>query len=218
MMATATSEQLGALFKSRIEDKKYRSDTGVIWQVSSWAIDTGGHRTHEVYDATSYCTRILWIKGRNTQAETIMSVSKSGLYLVRTDDYAEQTEVLCTQSKWHLFASVPEEYLEQFLNYAKVFDYDKRTKKKRIFWKKLGKNDYRMADIHCFIAMDISTSNGMSFRQCTSLEDWVMNPYIVVKKHREKKEVSNNVKYLPKSTTTASLGMGFGSRDDDDWF
>ncbi len=189
-LSTATEEQLIQVLGEGIENRLFYAEDNTPWMVAYWSIDTGGHRTKAIYAAFRRLQRVYLIKGASpTQDKDIQESNNIDyLYLVRTDSYAQQTEDLCTKEIWHLYEKCDSEYLTQFLNYKKVEELQKNGKTK-IVWTKVGQQDYRMADIHCYITLDIAENNGLTFRQNLSVANWSYNPIqvkqVVAKESRE---------------------------------
>ena len=73
--------------------------------------------------------------------------------------------------------NITEDYVQQFLNSRKVEERNNRTGQVKVIWKKTGKNDYRMADVHTFIALDLDTEEYGSLRRCLEVADFKLNPY-----------------------------------------
>ena len=53
----------------------------------------------------------------------------------------------------------------------------KRTGIEKVIWKKVGRTDYRMADVHSWICLDMPTSKGV-FRSEIEKDDFIYNPYL----------------------------------------
>ena len=171
---SATKGQVKEMFED-ILNRVYYDKNDKPWKVSLVALDTGGHRTKEIYAATQDIKRIAWIKGHNAQAATIQFNRELSLYSVRTCEYLEETELKCQLNKWHLPKDVTDDYLTQFCNSRKTKHKNVKTGEETVVWKKTGQNDYRVADFHTFICLDIPTDAGM-FRNLINQEDWSYNP------------------------------------------
>ena len=170
-------EQAANLFKKQVEDRIYKSAHGVSWKIAQYAIDTGGHRTKEVYLIADYLTNMCLIKGKDDQTETIRSSSQVfGLFTVRTGDYLEETENACTKAFWKLPMDISEEFLQQWLSAKKTWKVT--GGKKKVVWDKVAQNDFRYADVHSYIALDLPWSNS-TFRRSLETPDWSYNPVII---------------------------------------
>lgn len=170
----ATKKEVEEMFLG-ILDRVYRDKNDNPWKIALLALDTGGHRTKEIYAATKNIKKIAWIKGKNNQATTIQYSRDLTLYTVRTCEYLEETELRCAENSWHLPKDVTEDYLDQFCCSRKCKQKDPKTGEEKIIWKKTGQNDYRVADCHTFICLDIPTDVGM-FRNLIDQDDWSYNP------------------------------------------
>lgn len=182
-MHIVEAEPVAEKFKMYIEDAVYSSQKGEKWKIATWAIDTGGHRTKQVYEACDMCDRAIKVKGRPpTQTTTIKYNSELNLYLIRTGEYLEETEELSNigGGLYEVPANVPEDYLIQWCNVRKVAEKNKKTGDQSVYWKKVGQCDYRYADIHSFICLDISTDVG-TFRTELEKDEFKYNPYITQK-------------------------------------
>lgn len=207
-MHTATEEQLVELFEDNIENRAYFSDNNREWRVGAWSIDTGGHRTIDLYPALARMERVFMIKGApNTQKETITYTGNiDNLYLVRTDEYAEETEQVISRKSFSICQGVSDEFIKQFLAYKKVEEINNKTGQKKITWKKDGQNDYRMAVIHCYITMDLAESRSMYFRQNTGNPDWEFNPIII---NNTNTKTNETIEELPNSFESYDRGTGY---------
>jgi len=182
------SDQVRDLFKRELEDRVLADEKGRQWKIGLWSIDTGGNRTKEVYDACQSLDRSILVKGRDNQEVTIKHNPKLDLYLVRTSEYLEETEAKSFKGFFELPYNIDPDYFTQFLNTRKVRVTNKVTGEDKVVWKKTGQNDYRMADVHTFICLDINTSFG-TFRRELEKEGFEYNP--IVKKIEE--EVDGSV-------------------------
>jgi phage terminase large subunit GpA-like protein len=185
---SATKEEVKKIFEE-VLSRVYRNKDSVAWKIALLPLDTGGHRTKEIYAATQEIKKIAWVKGHNNQSSTIQFNRDLSLYSVRTCEYLEETELRCDTGFWHLPKDCTDDYLEQFCNIRKVKDKNKKTGVETVIWKKIGQCDYRFSDVHAFIALDIPTDAGM-FRNELDKEGWRYNPAAVVevKKVKEDKE------------------------------
>ena len=169
--------KLADLFRKQVEERVYKQEDGTPWQVAQYAIDTGGHRTPEVYALCDELQNMILVKGRDTQVELIISSKKVfGLYTVRTGDYLAETQIACRKAYWTLYKNTDPEFLEQWVSTVKTLsEPSKTTGLKKLYWKKIKQNDYRYADVHSYIAMDIPFDDSTLRR---NLEDanWSYNP------------------------------------------
>lgn len=180
-MATANVSDIVRLFKQNIFNSVYVGE-GVKWMSSFCAIDTGGHRTRELYSVASEFPHLLMIKGQNTQNTRISYNKDKDLYLVRTYEYLDETENKADSKTYLLPQNVSKDYLTQFCNIRKVREVNKKTGETKIIWKKTGRCDYRMADVHCWICLDIPTDQGI-LRHEIDKPDFTLNPF---KSHSKK--------------------------------
>lgn len=201
--------ELTKIFRDNIEDRIYTTADGIKWGVALWAIDTGGHRTMELANVTPELDKVIPCKGRNTQNKTIISSENQTLYLVRTDNYAEETEIACLKKNFTVYENVEEDYFSQFINYKKIKETSKKNGNDVITWKKTGQNDYRMAEIHAFICLDIIYGN-FSFRSKLNTVGWSHNPYVA-------QALAENKTAVPTMTDKDTGYMNYfsGDRNDD---
>jgi len=172
----ADSEEIKKILKREVINKIYLTELNVKWKIGLTAIDTGGHRTKEIYKATVDFERFIWIKGAHeSQKITITYSSEYRLYLVRTVEYLDETEDKSEQPYWELPKNIPEDYLNQFVNYRKIKKQNNITGEDRVIWVKKGQVDYRMADIHSVICLDIPTDIG-KFRYELNQPNFIYNP------------------------------------------
>jgi phage terminase large subunit GpA-like protein len=175
----AQEREIFSLFKRDIFDRQYLSVTGKPWQISSVGIDTGGHRTQAIYNVSMLLKRLFLVKGRNTQMQSIMFSKGSAydLYLVRTCEYLDETEEAAFSASFILphEVSITTDYRTQFCNIRKTREVNKKNGETKVVWKKIGQCDYRMADVHCYIALDIPTANG-TLRQLLDQPQFLSNP------------------------------------------
>lgn len=179
--------EIKRLLKRDIEDRVYATLKGGKWQIGLYAIDTGGHRTKEIYSAATGLERIILVKGaKPTQNTTIRYNKDYNLYLVRTIEYLEETEDKSLSDTFELHKNPNKDYLRQFVNMRKTRKRNVRTGEETIIWKKVGQFDYRMADVHSFICLDIPTSEGTFRRELDKL-NFFFNP--IVKRIENKAKV-----------------------------
>lgn len=159
-------------------DQIYSQKDGTHWKAGLIAIDTGGNRTKQIYEGTSSFERFIWVKGaKPTQNITINFNKKLNLYLVRTVEYLEETEEKSDSDTFELASNISTDFISQWVNIRKSRINNKRTGITKIDWKHVGKFDYRMADIHSFICIDIPTSMG-TFRRQLNIDDFSFNPIV----------------------------------------
>jgi len=137
----------------------YTTINGKKWKVACVAIDTGGHRTKELYAATEKFENFFWIKGRDNQNAKIKFSKVDSLYLVRTGDYLDETDSKIIKNTSTLYNSIDNDFINQYTNIVKKLKTKKDTNESSVFWVKKGQYDYRMADIHNFICLDIPLDN-----------------------------------------------------------
>jgi len=159
-------------------DRIFSTAKGEKWKVGLTCIDTGGNRTKQIYKGTAKFERFIWIKGVGDKQSTTIRKSKDlDLYHVRTVEYLDETEEKSILDSFELPPNISKDYMRQFVNVRKVKDHVKKTGADIIIWKKIGQFDYRMADVHAFICLDIPTSLG-TFRQQLENENFYYNPII----------------------------------------
>jgi hypothetical protein len=169
-------EDIKRLLKRDVEDRIYTTTTGDKWQIGLIAIDTGGHRTKDIYKATRELQRMVWVKGsRQDQKVTIQYSKDYNLYLVRTNEYLDETEEMSFKETFELPSNIHKDYLNQFINVRKIKKKNKETGEEKIIWKKVGQYDYRYAEVHAFLCLDIETSVGF-FRNQLNDNDFIYNP------------------------------------------
>ncbi len=177
-MHTVSSTEVARLMKLNIEDRIFTSESGVKWQIGRWSFDVAGHRENEMKTVTSKLSKAIQIKGRNTNQNTLIRPSSEieNLYFARTYDYLEQSEIECVKEYWTLYNGVDDDYLTQFLNAQKLVETNPKTQEQKTIWGKAGQTDYRMAEIHNFITLDLPFSDA-SLRVYLEDPDWKYNPY-----------------------------------------
>jgi len=172
------ADDIHLLIKRDVEDRIYTTINGEKWQIGLYAIDTGGHRTKEIYDGTRDLERIIWVKGAKEGQNITIKYSKDyNLYLVRTVEYLDETEEKSFREDFELPKNIQNDYLRQFINIRKRREKIKKTNEDIVVWVKVGQYDYRMADVHAFICLDIPTSIG-TFRREINKEEFIFNPLI----------------------------------------
>lgn len=175
-LGLTNSDDVKKFLDRDIFERLYRGTVG-HWKIAIAAIDTGGHRTKELYTAASNFKRLLLIKGAHENQNTTIQYSKEfGIYLVRTSEYLDETDLISSNKDFILPVNVSRDYINQFCNIRRTEYHNKKTGEKSVVWKKLGQCDYRMADVHSFICMDIPTDRG-TFRSEVEKESFKFNPY-----------------------------------------
>ena len=183
LIDVADEAEIIEIFSRDILDRVYTSDT-TKWKIAAAAIDSGGHRTKLVYKICKTYPNLYCIKGRNSQNQTMIYNEMLNLYHVRTEEYLEETEQKALAPYWSLPNNIDDDYLTQFCNIRKTRYKNNKTGEEKIIWKKLGKCDYRMADVHTFIALDIPTTLG-SIRSRIEEEAFMYNPLISLGKEED---------------------------------
>jgi hypothetical protein len=172
---TDDARELKILFERDIFGRIYRG-IGKQWKVAVTAIDTGGHRTRAVYLAGSNFRRLIMVKGASRLQNATITFSKvDGLYLVRTDEYLEETDQRANSHDFILPDNVSKDYLSQFCNKRRVELQNKKTGELTVIWKQIGQCDFRMAEVHAFICLDIPSDRGV-FRARIEEPDFKFNP------------------------------------------
>lgn len=155
------------------------------WRVPLAAIDTGGHRTKQIYGAAEFLPQLIMVKGAHeTQRITIQYSKDYNLYLVRTSEYLEETDTRSQQENFLLPCDVSKDFLAQYCAIRKTENQNKKTGEVKTVWKKIGQNDFRMADVHAFIVLDIPTEKG-TLRHQLDIPDFKLNPVAEERKLRE---------------------------------
>lgn len=173
---TSTVEDFTQIFERDIFSRVYVGEDRKRWRVALAAIDTGGHRTKEIYSAAPAFPNLLLIKGAHaTQVSPYTYNSDLNLYHVKTSDYLEETEIRCESKDWFLPANVSEDYLTQFCNIRKTRPKNAKTGEEKTVWKKVGQCDFRFADVHSFICLDLPNERG-SLRSEVEKDGFRWNP------------------------------------------
>ena len=191
-IATATVKDIRDLFKRDVIDRTFTcTETLVKWKAALIGIDTGGHRTKILYEATECFKEVVWCKGaKGVQSTTIKYNKELNLYHVKTDEYLDETENIVDSNISYLPNNISEKYLTHFTNVRKRKFQNKRTGEEKIEWVKIGKYDLRYADLHSFIVLDIPTSKG-TFRNELEKPDWSYNPSEYLKKVVRERSIKN---------------------------
>lgn len=174
------------IIKRDVTNRIYTTLENKKWQIGMYAIDTGGNRTKQIYAGTSGLERIIWVKGRDNQNVTINYSKDYNLYLVRTIEYLDETEEKSFSDNFEIAKNITKDFLRQYVNIRKTRKVNKNTNEVTYIYKHIGQFDYRMADIHSFICLDIPTSEG-TFRKELEQLDFSFNP-IIKKIEEEAKE------------------------------
>jgi phage terminase large subunit GpA-like protein len=176
-LGTTGEKEIKSFFSRDIFDRLYRSSDGSHWKVAIAAIDTGGHKTKEIYTAAFNFKRLLLIKGAHENQNVTIQYSKDyGIYLVRTMEYLDETDIRSQAKEFILPSNISKDYINQFCNIRRTENQNKVTGEKKVIWKKMGQCDYRMADVHAFICLDIPTDRG-TFRAEIEKDTFKYNPY-----------------------------------------
>lgn len=189
-MSIANAKDIVTLFNSYLFDKIYLTpglpSKATRWKIAMAAIDIGGHRTKQVYLASESLPRLILCKGiGDTQKTTIEFNNTLGIYLVRTSEYLDETDEGSTKEYFTLHYDPDAEYLAQFCSVRKQEIKNKRTGETKVQWTKLGPCDYRFAEIHNYILLDIPTTRGV-LRNLLDQEKFIWNPIA------EERPISNN--------------------------
>lgn len=181
-----------SLWDRDIFSRVYSTIENTKWRVALTAIDTGGHRTTELYKAAAHFPNLILVKGKDTQNSTYMYNKDLNLYLVRTCEYLDETEERCQSTSFFLPNDVEQTYKNQFCNVRKQLKVNRTTGEKTIKWVKIGQCDYRFADIHTFILLDIPTSKGV-IRSELEKPDFCWNPLFDAKKQAEMRVMARDI-------------------------
>jgi hypothetical protein len=185
-----TSEDIKLIFERDIFSRLFRGD--VHWKIAMAAIDTGGHRTKEIYSAASGFRRLLLIKGAHAGQNITIQYSKDyGLYMVRTMEYLDETDIRSCSPDFILPCNISKDYVTQFCNVRRTIKQNRITGEQTTVWKKIGQNDFRMADVHSFICLDIPTDRGM-FRAEIEKDEFSYNPYLEEKNVTKVSNIAGN--------------------------
>jgi len=174
-MAIAEDTEIERLFNETIFNRIFESG----WKVSIAAIDTGGHRTKQLYRACTKMSRLILCKGATEAQVTPINYSKEvGIYLVRTPEYLEELDHRSQSNDYWLPENISKDYLVQWTNRRKTENQNKKTGETLIIWKKMGQDDYRYADVHSLLCLDIPTDKWANLRQRLNDPDFISNPYL----------------------------------------
>jgi phage terminase large subunit GpA-like protein len=177
MLGMITASEVSDILKRDVVERIFIGEDGTRWQAGLISIDTGGNRTKEIYEAVDGLERFIKIKGAgDAQKVTITHNDQIDLYLVRTAEYLEETELVCMTDIWHLPQDIQPDYISQFCSSRKIKKRDPKTGEDKITWQRVGLcNDARMADVHAHICLDIPTDRGV-FRAELNKPDFSFNP------------------------------------------
>lgn len=177
-LPTTEADDVKKIIQREVEDKIYITLKNEKWKIGLYAIDTGGNRTKQIYQGTSELERIVWVKGaKDSQNTTITYSPDYNLYLVRTSEFLDETEERSFYDSFELAHNISNDFLRQWINIRKTRKNNKVTGEEKIIWKSVGQFDYRMADIHSFICIDIPTSVG-TFRGQLEKSEFFFNPIV----------------------------------------
>jgi phage terminase large subunit GpA-like protein len=186
------SNDIKEILKRDVINRIYTTESNIKWKVGLTSIDTGGNRTKQVYEGTRDFERFIWCKGVGEKQNVTIQYSKEyNLYLVKTSEYLDETEIKSEKSFWELAKNLSDDYFRQFVNYRKTRKKNKVTGEDKIFWRKIGQVDYRMADVHSFICLDIPTDMG-TFRNELNKPEFSYNP-LKVFENIKNEEVYNRI-------------------------
>jgi hypothetical protein len=120
---------------------------------------------------------MILVKGKNLQQVRFSYNRDLNLYLVRTCEYLDETEERSDSEQFILPRDTSDDFCMQYCNMRKVREHNKRTGEEKIIWKKTGQCDYRMADVHSFICLDIPFLDVGVLRHKIEEEIFTYNPY-----------------------------------------
>lgn len=173
-MLTSTAKDMLKKFKELIFDRVIDG-----WKVTLAALDTGGHRTKALYDVCSSLPNILMCKGATENQNVNIHYNQDlNLYLVRTPVYLEETDNRSINTeKFVLPHDISKDFICQYVNRRKIKEHNKKTGESKTIWKKIGQDDYRYADVHSFICLDVITEEFGNLRESLDVPDFKNNPY-----------------------------------------
>lgn len=170
---TSMAEEIEKLFKDLIFNRVIDG-----WKVAIGAIDTGGHRTRQLYKACASIYNLILCKGATENQMVTIHQNSEGLYLVRTSEYLEETDIRAAQDNWWLPEDISRDYLNQFINRRKTEPpKNKNTGEAKIVWKKMGQDDYRYAEVHAILCLDIPVDLWGNLREKLDVDDFIKNPF-----------------------------------------
>lgn len=189
---TATSKDILKKFKELIFDRVIDG-----WKVTIAALDTGGHRTKVLYDVCSTIPNIIMCKGATENQNVNIHYNQDiNLYLVRTPVYLEETDGRSVHSdKFVLPDNISKDFISQYVNRRKIKEYNKKTGESKTIWKKIGQDDYRYADVHAFICLDVITAEFGNLRESLDTPGFKNNPYeqqMLLKRQISDKQVQHS--------------------------
>ena len=167
------------LIKTNLQDRIFQGHKVTVkWKVALYGWDTGGHRTKHIYAAVAMgLINAVMVKGRDNQDTSIRYNKEIDLYLVRNIEYLEETEKHSMSEDFTLPDDTGLDYLRHFCNIRKKRDENKKTGEKKVIWVRVGKYDYRMADVHAYICLDIPHADG-TFRNRLNEKGYIFNPMV----------------------------------------
>ena len=173
------------LIKINVEERVFTSESGEKWSVGRWSFDTAGHRETEMQNVTRHLSKATRVRGKNTNMVSPLQPSSNiaDLWFAKTYDYLEITENECSKEYWTLHQGVSDDYITQFLCAKKVKEQNKKTGTSRVVWIKEngGQTDWRMAEIHNFITLDLPFRQS-TLRHMLEVPDWEFNPASIILK------------------------------------
>lgn len=193
-MEIANYDEIAKHFKNSIFNRVFGLTTK--WKIALCAIDSGGKRTKQVYEAARLLPRLILVKGAHESARTTITYNKDiNLYHVRTSEYLEETDARSVDNIFTFPEDTSDEFFTQYCAVRKTQFTDKKTNREYSVWRKMGQNDYRMADVHSFICLDIPTDLGV-FRHLVDVPDFKFNPYENERKVAESR-IQRTVEEIP---------------------
>lgn len=184
-LVDTTTEPVRKKLDRYMESKIYTAQNGKRWAIGAWAIDTGGNRTQQVYNAIEDFDKCVPCKGRNKMDEAIrytVTGKTNKLYLVNTEFYSDISDSHPFNDKWYLYKGFPTNHIKQFCNWRKEIE-DKLNKRGEeiAYFKKFGQTDIRHAYIHALIAADTPIGNErIKISECLSDPFFEYNPVEVI--------------------------------------
>ncbi len=173
------------LLRDNFEEKIYKSESKKAWAISSWAIDTGGNRTSQVYGACKNFKKVVLCKGRKIETDIRLSkVEKVMLWLVNTNNYLERSEGILLGEEFTFYKGVTEDITRELCNIRKEKDAKQTKEGEDIYiWKRYGSFDHMMAFLHCLICLDIPWQGGPKLKDRLEVKSFIYNPidYIYLK-------------------------------------
>ena len=175
-MNTTNAVDLQDSMLVNLVNKLYIGEDGQQWKFVIGAWDSGGHRTKEVYDVTRRVRQLVAIKGRNNQNRSVIFSKQESHYNIRTEEYLNETESVASGEKFHLPSNVSGEFLQQFVNQAKLKDQNAKTGAITWKWLSRGADHLRYASAYAFATLDIPMSGIGSLRARLRDPAFTLNP------------------------------------------